>query len=119
MIATSQKVDIGGIDSKVVDKISEDGYFTKDKTSGKDKSEEAFFKQGEKPEVSDRCRASGNLATALTLSQKKQISSARAEDQKAIDKALLSTIKKTPHLLSYLHSTFSLRNGDKPHEMKF
>lgn len=51
--------------------------------------------------------------------QAKKVASARAEDQKAVDKALLSTIKKTPYLLSYLHSTFSLRNGDRPHEMKF
>jgi len=53
------------------------------------------------------------------LLQAKKVESARAEDQKAVDKALLATIKKTPYLLSYLHSSFSLRNGDKPHEMKF
>jgi large subunit ribosomal protein L6e len=29
----------------------------------------------------------------------------------------LSTIKKEPLLISYLGSTFSLRKGDKPHEM--
>ncbi|KAI9669866.1 MAG: hypothetical protein M1831_006901 [Alyxoria varia] len=101
VIATSQKVDLGGVDKKVVDKVSQDGYFTKDKKSQKaEKSEEAFFKQGTKPE-------------------KKQISSERAQDQKAVDKALVTTIKKTPFLLSYLHSSFTLRNGDRPHDMKF
>lgn len=49
--------------------------------------------------------------------QKPQVSSSRAADQKAIDKALLANIKKEEHLASYLASTFSLRKGDKPHEM--
>lgn len=49
--------------------------------------------------------------------QKPQVSSSRAADQKAIDKALLANIKKEEHLVSYLASTFSLRKGDKPHEM--
>lgn len=51
--------------------------------------------------------------------QKKQISSSRAADQKAIDKALLANIKKVDMLSSYLASSFSLRKGDKPHEMKW
>lgn len=49
--------------------------------------------------------------------QKKEISSGRAEDQKAIDKPLIASIKKVEHLPSYLAATFSLRKGDKPHEM--
>lgn len=49
--------------------------------------------------------------------QKKQISSSRAADQKAIDKALIANIKKVDLLASYLGSSFSLRSGDKPHEM--
>ena len=53
MIATSAKVDLKGIDEKTVEKVGEEGYFTREKkerTSG----EETFFKQGEKPEVSLR-----------------------------------------------------------------
>lgn len=123
VIATSQKVDLKGVDTKVVDKASQDGYFTKDKRDGKkEKGEEAFFKQGEKPEVRrlvDLIRMLPGEYSADRFTQKKQIASERAEDQKAVDKALLTTIKKTPFLLSYLHSTFSLRNGDKPHEMVF
>ena len=34
-----------------MEKVGKEGYFTKEKKS-EDKGEEAFFKQGEKPEVS-------------------------------------------------------------------
>lgn len=53
VIATKQKVDLSGIDEKTVEKVSEDGYFTRDKKQDK-QAEEAFFKQGEKPEVGAR-----------------------------------------------------------------
>ncbi|KPM38930.1 hypothetical protein AK830_g7642 [Neonectria ditissima] len=97
VIATSYKVDVSGLDAAKVDEISQPKYFTADKA--KDKAgEEAFFKQGEKP-------------------QKKEISSSRAADQKAVDKALIASIKKVDLLASYLGSSFSLRKGDKPHEM--
>jgi len=49
--------------------------------------------------------------------QKKEVNSSRAADQKAIDKALIANIKKVDMLASYLSSSFSLRKGDKPHEM--
>ena len=55
VIATSMKVELKGLDSSTVEKVSEDGYFTADKK--KDKAgEEAFFKQGEKPEVRGPCQ---------------------------------------------------------------
>lgn len=54
-----------------------------------------------------------------TTMQKKKITSARASDQKAVDKALLTNIKKVQHLTEYLRTTFSLRKGDRPHEMKW
>lgn len=50
MIATSKRIDISGVDAKTVEKVSTPDYFTKEKKAEK-KSEEAFFKQGEKPEV--------------------------------------------------------------------
>ncbi|ODA81780.1 hypothetical protein RJ55_00284 [Drechmeria coniospora] len=103
VIATSYKVNVSGLDEKKITEISQPKYFTAEKA--KDKAgEEAFFQQGEKPEV------------AL---QKKKINSSRAADQKAIDKALLANIKKVDMLASYLGSSFSLRKGDKPHEMKW
>ncbi|KAG7006744.1 60S ribosomal protein L6-2 [Physcia stellaris] len=99
VIATSFTVDLKGIDEKTVEKVGGEGYFSREKKQDK-KGEEAFFKQGEQPE-------------------KKQVASARASDQKAVDKALLSNIKQVPDLREYLQSTFSLRNGDRPHEMKW
>lgn len=101
VIATGSKVDVKGIDEKTLEKVSGDSYFVREGgKKDKGKSEEAFFKQGEKPE-------------------KKKPASARAQDQKSIDKALLSAIKKEQMLASYLASSFSLRHGQKPHEMKF
>ncbi|KAF2083544.1 60S ribosomal protein L6 [Saccharata proteae CBS 121410] len=100
VIATSTKVDLSGIDSAVVDKVGGDDYFTREKKQDK-KGEEAFFKQGEKPEP-------------------KKVASGRAEDQRSVDKAILANIKKSdPYLLSYLGSSFSLRKGDAPHSMVF
>ncbi|KFA62673.1 hypothetical protein S40285_06989 [Stachybotrys chlorohalonatus IBT 40285] len=97
VIATSYKVDVSGLDQKKVEEISQPKYFTADKAKEK-AGEDAFFKQGEKP-------------------QKKEVNSSRAADQKAIDKALIANIKKVDMLASYLASSFSLRKGDKPHEM--
>jgi large subunit ribosomal protein L6e len=96
VIATKTTVSLDGIDSATLDKVGGEGYFARDKKG----NQEAFFAQGEKP-------------------AKKEVSSVRAEDQKAVDKALLSTIKKDPLLQGYLSSTFSLRKGDRPHEMVF
>lgn len=47
-------MDLKGIDEKVVEKVGEEGYFTRDKAENK-KGEEQFFAQGEKPEVSENC----------------------------------------------------------------
>lgn len=54
VIATSSKVDLKGIDEKVVEKVGEEGYFTRDKAENK-KGEDQFFAQGEKPEVNESC----------------------------------------------------------------
>ncbi|KAJ3524244.1 hypothetical protein NM208_g12135 [Fusarium decemcellulare] len=97
VIATSYKVDISGLDESKIEEISQPKYFTAEKAKEK-AGEDAFFKQGEK-------------------AQKKEINSSRAADQKAIDKALIANIKKVDLLASYLASSFSLRKGDKPHEM--
>jgi large subunit ribosomal protein L6e len=51
--------------------------------------------------------------------QAKKPSSSRAADQKAVDQAILAAIKKEEVLRAYLQSTWSLRKGDKPHEMVF
>jgi large subunit ribosomal protein L6e len=122
VIATSKRVDISGVDAKAVEKISAPGYFTKDKKAEK-KTEEAFFKQGEKAEVRILSKKShlqrSNANYFCSSLQKKVVASARASDQKAVDQAILASIKKEDFLGSYLATTFSLRNGDKPHEMKW
>lgn len=56
VIATSKRVDIGGVDSQALEKVSAPGYFTKEKKN-EQKTEEAFFKQGEKPQVRFLTRA--------------------------------------------------------------
>ncbi|KAL6869257.1 60S ribosomal protein L6 [Amphichorda felina] len=99
VIATSLKVDITGLDTKKVEEVSQPKYFTADKPK-KQVGEQAFFEQGEKAE-------------------KKEVTSTRAADQKAIDKPLIANIKKVEFLPSYLASSFSLRKGDKPHAMKW
>jgi len=99
VIATSQKLDLSGVNQAKIDEIASDRYFAREKNEKK-ASEEAFFKQGEKPE-------------------KKKPTSSRAADQKTVDKAILSSINKDALLRSYLASTFSLRKGDKPHLMKW
>ena len=43
-------MDLKGIDNKTVERVGEEGYFTREKKQDK-KGEEAFLKQGEKPEV--------------------------------------------------------------------
>lgn len=50
VIATSYKVDISGLDEKKIEEISQPKYFTAEKAKEK-AGEEAFFKQGEKPQV--------------------------------------------------------------------
>ena len=55
----------------------------------------------------------------LFFLQKKQVASARASDQKSVDQSILANIKKESLLSSYLATSFYLRNGDKPHEMKW
>lgn len=50
VIATSQKIDISGVDAKKIEEASDSKYFAAAKGEKK-KGEESFFAQGEKPEV--------------------------------------------------------------------
>lgn len=99
VIATKTSISLEGIDKATVDKVGGEDYFARDKAADKKGSEEAFFNQGQ--------------------AKKKEVASHRAEDQKKVDKALLTNIKKEPMLQGYLGSAFSLRKGDRPHEMVF
>lgn len=94
VIATSTKIDVSSVDVEKFD----NKYFAKEKEAKKT-GEEEFFKDGEK--------------------EKKTLPEGRTSDQSTVDKAILSTIKETPHLATYLKSTFSLSKGDRPHLMKW
>jgi len=94
VIATSTKV---AVDSVNVEKFNVE-YFARDaKLTKKEKKEAQMF-----PENTS-----------------KEIKAERVEDQKVVDKALLAEIKKTSLLKQYLATSFSLKNGDKPHLLKF
>ncbi|WLF77601.1 60S ribosomal protein L6 [Lodderomyces elongisporus] len=94
VIATSTKVNIEGVD---VSKFNVE-YFAREQKPKSKKSEAEFF----------------NEAPA-----KKEIKGERVADQKSVDAALLSEIKKTPLLKQYLAASFSLKSGDRPHLLKF
>mmetsp|Transcript_13538 Transcript_13538/g.28845 ORF Transcript_13538/g.28845 Transcript_13538/m.28845 type:complete len:224 (-) Transcript_13538:174-845(-) len=93
-IATSTKVDVSKVN---VDKFS-DAYFKKDASEKPAKGEKEFFEGKE---------------------EKKELSAEKIADQKAIDAALVPVIAKVPELKSYLASRFSLKSGQKAHELKF
>jgi large subunit ribosomal protein L6e len=99
VIATKTSVPLDGIDKATVDKVAKPEYFARDKKADKKGSEEAFFNQGK--------------------AEKKEVSGTRAEDQKKVDQALIKNVKKEQLLVGYLASTFSLRKGDRPHDMVF
>lgn len=94
VIATSTRINISGVDSKKFD-VS---YFTREKKAKNAATEEEFF--GDKKE-------------------KKEVKAERVTDQKTVDAALLTEIKKQPLLKKYIATAFSLKNGDKPHLLKF
>lgn len=94
VIATSTKVNVDGVD---VSKFNVE-YFAREKTPRAKKSEAEFFDEA---------------------APKKEIKAERVADQKSVDSALLSEIKKTPLLKQYLSASFSLKNGDRPHLLKF
>ncbi|KAF3035371.1 60S ribosomal protein L6 [Didymella sp. IMI 355093] len=99
VIATGASVDVSNLDSEVLDRVSKDEYWAREKKEGK--GEDAFFEQGE------------------TTPQKKDVDPQRIADQKTVDKALMATIKQQPDLEQYLGASFSLRSGQHPHEMVF
>lgn len=94
VIATSTQVNVSGVD---VSKYNVQ-YFAREKSSKKGSSEEEFF--GDKAE-------------------KKEVKAERVQDQKTVDQALITEVKKTPLLKQYLAASFSLKKGDRPHLLKF
>ncbi|KAF2787043.1 hypothetical protein K505DRAFT_288610 [Melanomma pulvis-pyrius CBS 109.77] len=98
VIATSTVVDIVGVDDEVLERVSKDEYWAREKKDGK--GEDEFFKDSE-------------------AAQKKETDPLRIEDQKKVDKALIANIRKVKDLETYLGSSFSLQSKDRPHEMVF
>jgi large subunit ribosomal protein L6e len=94
VIATSTRVNI---ESVKVEKFNV-AYFAREKAAKKAATEEEFF---------------GDKAV------KKEIKAERVADQKTVDAALIAEISKQPLLKKYIASRFSLKNGDKPHLLKF
>lgn len=95
VIATSTKVDLGGVN---VPAHIDDSYFAREKKAAPATGEERFFQQEPQPAV---------------------VSDKRKADQKTVDTALLTNIKKVDFLRAYLNARFSLAKGDRPHEMAF
>lgn len=98
VIATSTVVDLAGVDEETLDRVSKDEYWTRERKDGK--GEDDFFNEDEAP-------------------QKKEVDPQRIEDQKKVDKAVSTNIRKVADLEQYLASSFSLRGNEKPHEMVF
>ncbi|CAM9288928.1 unnamed protein product [Laminaria digitata] len=93
VIATSMKVDL----SKVTNPVTDDSYFTR-VSAAKKTEEDQFFEQG---------------AKSSTVSDK------RKADQKVVDAGLIAAVNAEPLLKAYLNAKFSLKKGDRPHEMLF
>ena len=98
VLATTTKVDVSKV--KLPETVN-DAYFKKAaEKKAKKPTEEGLFADKTKKEV-------------------KPVDAKRAQDQKAVDAALLAEIKKVAHLKSYLSASFSLKKGQAPHLMKF
>uniref|UniRef100_A0ACD5YT43 Uncharacterized protein n=1 Tax=Avena sativa TaxID=4498 RepID=A0ACD5YT43_AVESA len=95
VIATSTKVDISGVKVEKFD----DKYFAREKKIRSKKTEGELFETEKE--------ATKNLPDF------------KKDDQKAIDAELVKAIEAVPELKNYLGARFSLRDGDKPHEMSF
>ena len=83
-----------------VDEKINDAYFVKDKASKSQSAEEEFFEDG-KPKA------------------KAPYPEAKAEEQKALDQALIAEIKKTENLAKYLKASWGLSKGQFPHQLVF
>jgi large subunit ribosomal protein L6e len=94
VIATSASVDVSGV--KIPENLN-DAYFARPKEA--EKKDEATFLTTDK--------------AATTVSD------SRKADQKAVDDQLIKAIAKVDQLDGYLKARFSLKKGQKPHELKF
>ncbi|KAJ7276495.1 ribosomal protein L6e-domain-containing protein [Mycena haematopus] len=97
VIATTTRIELDGF--TVDDKIN-DSYFTKAATKGARSAESEFF-EGGKPKA------------------KEAFPESKSADQKAVDKAILASVKKTENLGKYLSASWGLSKGQFPHQLVF
>ena len=95
VISTSTKIPVTGVDVSAID----DAFFAREKKSTKKSSDETLDEFNAK---------STNVLTEV-----------RKTAQTKIDTSLIANIKKIDLLESYLKAKFALKNGDKPHLLKF
>ncbi|XP_047963175.1 60S ribosomal protein L6-like [Salvia hispanica] len=95
VIGTSTKVDISGVDVSKFD----DKYFGKKVEKKKKKGETEFFEADKQ--------------------EKNTLPAEKKDDQKAVDAPLLKALEAVPDLKAYLGARFSLKAGQKPHELVF
>merc|ERR1719446_427546 len=93
VIGTATKVDVSGV--KLPENVN-DAFFKKPKTQKK-KDDELFYETEKESTIDDSRKAL----------------------QDDVDAAIVAAVGKTPLLKEYLSSKFSLKKGDKPHEMSF
>merc|ERR1711966_126282 len=93
VIGTATKVDVSGV--KLPENVN-DAFFKKPKTQKK-KDDELFYEKEKESTIDDSRKAL----------------------QDDVDAAIVAAVGKTPLLKEYLSSKFSLKKGDKPHEMSF
>lgn len=53
------------------------------------------------------------------MQEKNTLPAEKKDDQKAVDAPLLKAIEGVPELKAYLGARFSLKAGQKPHELVF
>jgi large subunit ribosomal protein L6e len=94
VIATSTKIDVAGVDTKKFD----DKYFKKPSKDRSKKSETDFFEE---------------------KTEKKELPASYVADNKALDAAIAPKVAAVPHLAGFMATKFTLKSGDRPHEMKF
>lgn len=99
IIATSTKVDVSGVNT--------------------DKFSDEYFTQIKKKKSVKRDLMEADTETDKKKKAKKEPLSERVEDQKAVDKSIVSAIEHEPLLSSYIKAKFTLKKGQYPHEMKF
>ena len=93
VIPTKTKINVKG----VADKINEKEFFKK--VDVKRESEKDFFEENEV--------------------KKGRITNERKDAQNSVDTAVKKAVDAVPELKNYLKFRFALKNGDKPHLMKF